>query len=303
MPVGSSWDCTRKQGVDELRKPWMILVAITLFCLAAHPVNAGNVTQLAGFTVIFQGVDYNSINNTSTWRYHIAGDLNHIGPLYHDLSNWRLGLCDNPRQIILSASHDYEYVHIQTGTVNAHGIKYEVPVDKEDPVGADFAFTLRGQWAVGETPVWVKTSNSTVQGMIDGPSCNQSCLVRCNVVTSRVDWRLLKPGIYASKAVVVELQGYTDVKLVFTGFTNAVYLNDPGRPELAMAYSIGNTLNEADLYWRNAAEFNGTEITIPANMIELGATVTVWAKALVTTENNSSDYESTGHVDIIPLCR
>lgn len=265
--------------------------------------------ELLGFVITFEGVDYDPATNKSIWTYRIQG--NYTGP--HDLSHWILALCrgDEVQHTVVQnrgryeASHDNVEVFTRRGDPihGINGIKFDVEVNKN---GGDtvFWFVLEGNWEPGPVDIGVKAGPVSAVDKILGPSCSPAmCEIAYSVSHNRLDFRIMRPGVYAAPLAVIELSGTGGAKLTFEDFSHGQYLTDPGALPVLFEYSVGATLEEADAFgWRSADDMNGERWEYDQAEVQAGKTITLWVKATVTDYHFSSDYEAAGKISITPVC-
>ncbi|MEW6046438.1 MAG: hypothetical protein AB1609_08145 [Bacillota bacterium] len=127
--------------------------------------------------------------------------------------------------------------------------------------------------------------------------------VNWTVGTTRKDWRIRKPGTYASDSIHFSLASNNDVVLSFYGFDNLHYLN-PDAPspdsEIETYYSFGETIGEAESNgWIAAPALNDMVITFPdSEALHQGIQYKLWQKLEVSNSNSSSEWENVGTVRI-----
>lgn len=119
---------------------------------------------------------------------------------------------------------------------------------------------------------------------------------------TRKDWRILKPGEYASDSLGFTIKSNNDVVVFFADFGDLQYLG-PDVPEgtqdtIETWYSYGDTFDEANARgWVRAADLNQEPLVIPnSNELHYGQSVKIWQRILVQPSNNSSEYENVGRV-------
>ena len=131
-----------------------------------------------------------------------------------------------------------------------------------------------------------------------------ACVVESIVDATRIDFRALRPGTYATK---LGTSSFTETQrrcqVTFTDFDHAQYLADRSGPPIEVAYSLGPTLAHAEAFgWRPADEFNGTELSFSKGEVQGGVELTLWIRYVVRSSNFSSDYEAMGTINVIPVC-
>lgn len=255
---------------------------------------------LLGFTFTFDGKDYNAARDESTWHYTVTGPMVG-GPTYKDLSHWILALC--APHVVVEASGAWE----RRTTPDPHhgliGIKWDDEVSKTG--SRSFYFVLKGDWDIDMTvAIGAKAGSDTASGVLPGPSCQpDACRIDYDI-TTRSDWRFMKPGTYAAVMMQLDLHGDSDVRLSFRDFANPEYLNPwVSAPPVHFEYSVGVTIDDADAYgWLPASNFNSEEVTVPKAVVSQGARLNVWGRVTVTDHTLSSDYHGGGRIIISPLC-
>lgn len=290
---------------DAKRLIRVFLLVLTV--LAGLPVTSAAQTataQLLGFTVTFQEPQYNPTLNETTFTYIVKG----TSAADKDLSHFDIALC-LPNHIVVKQGGNYKSSHpgrTEVGTdphTGLTGIKFDVEVSKNGQ--QTFGFVLKGQWKIDDIEIGGKAGQNVEWGMvIAGPSCDPiACQVNYEVTQERADFRILRPGTYAALLTQIHLSGTEAVKLGFSEFGDAQYLEDPSAPAAQVEYSIGNTLADADAYgWYSAADFNGSEYYVDRGLVQAGVDITIWSRLTVETFNYSSDYRGAGKVSITPDC-
>lgn len=119
-------------------------------------------------------------------------------------------------------------------------------------------------------------------------------------LTSRKDWRLRRPGCYASEATVIELASNGSVAITFDEFDNLVNVDDPFAPSIPMWYAWGEDFNEALWHgWIPVNSFNGTEKTYgPPLDLESGISETLWNQICIDPEHPAGHYENEAMITI-----
>lgn len=257
-------------------------------------------TTLLGFTFRFDGTEYNPATDESTWHYTVTGPMV-SGPAYKDLSHWMIALCQP--HTVPDASGRWERRHNPDPHHGLVGIKWDEEVSKTG--SRSFYFVLKGHWAVTDAVVIAaKAGPNKALGVLPGPACKPDVCRVDYSITTRSDWRFLKPGTYAAPAARVQLHGESAVRLRFSGFGDAGYVADWSlSPPIVFEYSIGPTLADAEAFgWRSAHQFNDLEVVVPKHAVQDGAQVIVWLRAHVLSAHRSSDYEGGGSISIELLC-
>lgn len=256
--------------------------------------------NLLGFTFAFDGKTYDPVRDESTWHYTVTGPMV-SGPTYKDLSHWILALC-GPQQVV-EASGKWERNSKPDPHHGLIGVKFEDKVDKEG--SASFYFVLKGDWGIDySVAVAAKAGQGKESGVLPGPACQaDSCRIDYEL-SSRNDWRFLKPGTYAASVMQIHLHGSTGVLLAFDSFSEAVEPQEWGEgPAIHFEYSLGRTLEEASARgWLPATVFNKEEVIVDKAAVTQGARLTVWARAVVTDVTMASEYRGVGTVSVQLLC-
>lgn len=280
--------------------PYVLLIGLLLFSPRAA-ASAGSQVTLLGYTFTFDGMDYNPAADESTWYYTVSGPMM-SGPTYKDLSHWMMALCA-PHAVKDATGGSWERRTNPDPYHGLIGIKWDEEVSKTG--SKSFYFVLKGNWAISETVhIGAKAGPDTATGVLPGPACQPDmCQVNYSM-TTRADWRFLKPGTYAAPAIQVQLMGGSAVRLDFSDFRDAEYVADwTASPPIRFEYSVGPTLDDAEAFgWHSADQFNEVEVTVPKHAVEAGARVTIWMRGYVSHSTRSSDYVSGGRISIVPLC-
>lgn len=171
--------------------------------------------------------------------------------------------------------------------------------DQWESIGSGGATQLARSWNSGPTfgfcnkAYWdiTFTSHASVAQWIDW-----------TLATTRKDWRVLKPGEYASDSIDFTIASNNAVVVSFDGFGDLRYLG-PDIPEgtqeyIETWYGVGESFQAANANgWVRAADLNETVYTIPnSNDLHYGMQFKFWQKILVEPSNNSSEYENVGTV-------
>lgn len=150
-----------------MRKSFLALTAASLTLSAipsvSYATDTPSRTVLGGcYAVAFVGFEYLD-NGNSTWKYRVR-ELD-AGKTCKDLSNWVLAL---PGCVVKRARPTpWEFI-VEDPNTYLTGLKWETP--DEFGVGV-FAFTLKGQPAIGLTEVAAKAGQGIYYGEIVGPAC------------------------------------------------------------------------------------------------------------------------------------
>ncbi|BAS28682.1 hypothetical protein [Limnochorda pilosa] len=120
--------------------------------------------------------------------------------------------------------------------------------------------------------------------------------------TTRKDWRIRKPGQYASDSIDFSIASNNAVLVSFDGFDDLQYLN-PDAPEdttnyIETYYGVGNSFDAANANgWVRAADLNEATYTFPnTDDLHHGMQFKFWQKINVVESNSSSEYENVGTV-------
>lgn len=193
------------------------------------------------------------------------------------------------------------------------------------PAGASPASTWEWDAATGKwvTPIHAMAWNSTVidspvplPNTLIGGSCNKAewgfdftnhasiaQWINWNISSNRKDWRILKPGLYASDCITFQIASNNDVTISFDGFGNLEYLADGGvKQEIDTWYGIWNGENPMDptnVYWIPASSLNSVKLRLLDGAdLHASRTFKIFSKLSVANCNSSSDYENVGYVTI-----
>lgn len=278
----------------------MIIISLSPTLAWASPYAEAT---LLGFTFTFEGKTYDPHRNESTWSYTVTGPM-FSGSTYKDLSHWIMALC-TLHEVKDASGNDWERRSNPDPHHGLIGIKWDDEVSKNE--SRSFYFVLEGDWAIDLTVnIAAKAGTLIESGMLPGPSCQPeppACRIDYDI-TTRSDWRFLKPGTYAASVFQIQLSGASAVRVGFSDFLDAEYVADWSvSPPIRFDYSIGSTLAAADTFgWRSAAAFNDLEVVIPRHEVQAGTRVNVWMRAVVSETNRSSEYRGGGRIRIVPLC-
>lgn len=256
--------------------------------------------EVLGFTVLFEGVTYDSETDQSKWMYRVKPTFN----ADKDLSFWTIQLCLSDGHSVTDYSHP-DSVKIGTDPhTGITGIKYNFKVDKF--VGDElFWFTLQGDWETTDVDVGGKAGLPVEYGLsIRGPSCKPiECVIHYNTKSGKTDLRLLRPGVYATRISEIELSGKGGARISFQGFQDATYLEDPSGPSIRFSFGIGQILGEVESAgWLSVDQLNEYEAVFDQSEVEGGMTIRLWMRTDLGDHHFSSDYEGGGQVSITPVC-
>lgn len=277
------------------------LCLIVLLSFSPDSASANSETTLLGYAFRFEGKDYNPATNRSTWHYTVTGPMVG-GPTYKDLSHWIIALC-TPHKVTDASGNKWERRSRPDPHHDLIGIKWDDEVSKTG--GRSFYFVLEGDWAIDETvQIGAKAGPDTATGVLPGPACQPDMCRIDYSITTRSDWRFMKPGTYAAPTMQIQLTGDSGVRLHFSDFRDAEYIADWSvSPPIVFEYSVGPTLADAEVFgWHSAHQLSDLEVVIPKHAVQNGAQVNVWLRAYVTETNRSSDYAGGGRVSIELVC-
>ncbi|WP_324668112.1 hypothetical protein [Geochorda subterranea] len=118
---------------------------------------------------------------------------------------------------------------------------------------------------------------------------------------TRKDWRIRRPGIYASDSMTGTIKSNNDVVISFSGFGPLAY-EAPGQGvdeyiETEYGYS---TVEDPNLVvWVPAEDLNETSILLEdSEALHYGQQWKLWSKINVGPSNSSSEYENVGTVTV-----
>ncbi|MBE3597916.1 MAG: hypothetical protein IMX02_03645 [Limnochordaceae bacterium] len=127
--------------------------------------------------------------------------------------------------------------------------------------------------------------------------------INWSLATSRKDWRIRKPGQYASDSIDFTIASNNDVVVSFDGFGDLEYLGqrveDPQLQYTIPTYfGVGASFAEANANgWVRAADLNETTYTFPnSEDLHQGFQLKFWQRLDVQKSNSSSEYENVGTV-------
>jgi len=114
---------------------------------------------------------------------------------------------------------------------------------------------------------------------------------------TRVDWRIRKPGVYASDVVTTTVASNNDVIVDYEGFEN-LYSPDAVNPEIQTYYAVGDSIE--NVQWVEAAQINNDDVLL-TNSPELcgGMTWTLWNRLDVSECNSSAEYEDEATITLV----
>ena len=144
----------------------LILGAILLFTAS---LTLAQSTTVGGFTLTFEGVDYNITDSTSTWCYTLVWDgtppkLSHL--------TIQLGTCAK----VLSASPDSFKVSLD-GSTGIFGIKWDTTLEANTPL--QFCFTLDGLYIIEPIQFAAKAgSDNNIANIVGASLSCQECQIQ-----------------------------------------------------------------------------------------------------------------------------
>lgn len=122
---------------------------------------------------------------------------------------------------------------------------------------------------------------------------------------TRKDWRVRRPGTYASDSLSFTIKSNNDVAVTFSEFDDMEYEDLALAPQgtqthIPTWYSFGDTIADAEANgWVSALDLNETDLTfVNTNPLHYGLSYKLWSKILVQESNNSSDYENVGQITL-----
>ncbi len=128
--------------------------------------------------------------------------------------------------------------------------------------------------------------------------------VKFHVSGTRKDWRVLRPGTYASNSVTAQIQSNNDVVIEFWA-EDPVYQSEGGVTRTIpkwFGYSSDGIDQVEENGWLPASSTSEDEpftFTIPDSAhLHSGLTFKIWEKIEVVPSNSSSEYEGRGWVTI-----
>lgn len=116
------------------------------------------------------------------------------------------------------------------------------------------------------------------------------------VSATRLDWRVRKPGVYATVATQVSAIGAGTLLIQFSGFDDLVTL-DAAPGSIPVWYGFGPDMAAADTGgWVRASDLNNTSRSID---LSNPTPVTMWSKISVGDEVSSAEYGDEGVITFI----
>lgn len=170
---------------SSLRRSFLIVAVVAVLCLAGSAFATGNENFGPGhFTVQYNGVNYDLVNNTTTVSYTLSWNGDPPG-----LSHFGLAIC--PDAQVVSASPDgYVGPDIDPSLGNRntdcqrsdfYGIKWDSAIQAptvNNPV--TYSVTLAGLWATGTIEYSAKAGEFCNIGTTTGATCRRMPAVRIN---------------------------------------------------------------------------------------------------------------------------
>jgi hypothetical protein len=112
--------------------------------------------------------------------------------------------------------------------------------------------------------------------------------------SSRVDWRVAKPGTYATLATTISFTGNGRLSMDFEGFGDLTS-STGGTSVINAYYGFGTDLTDVELSgWIGANALNSDPVAPIALSPTAPATLKMWAKISAGEEDSSAEYENTG---------
>jgi|LSQX01.1.fsa_nt_gb hypothetical protein len=129
--------------------------------------------------------------------------------------------------------------------------------------------------------------------------------INWSISGTRKDWRVLRPGTYASDSVTARIQSNNDVVIEFYA-EDPEYLSDGGVTRTIpkwFGYSETDQIDEVDNrgWWRGSDFSSDNPLVIRVRDsagLHSGLTYKIWEKIEVLPSHSSSDYEGKGYVTI-----
>ena len=165
------------------------------------------------------------------------------------------------------------------------------------PVTSDGAGVLARSWNSGPT---FGFCNKAYWDITFTTHASVAQWLNWTLATTRKDWRVRKPGDYASDSIDFTIQSNNAVVVSFHGFGDLQYLN-PNPPQdtthtIATWYGVGNDIANVS-NWVPAADLNNMTITFPdSDALHHGQQYKIWQRIKVVESNSSSEYENVGTV-------
>lgn len=293
------------------RHMWLVVLFLVFTMTIGLEGAAAQTTtiKLLGYEISLTDVYYNAAADETTFTYLVKATRD----ARRGLSHFILAFCFDESVIVRSSHRPIEVG--KDPTTGLTGIKFDdFEMEPEEEPQRVVWFVLKGDWPVEEIEIAAKAATLTATGVIAGPACDPgvclacdppACVVESIVDATRIDFRALRPGTYATKLGNIFLYGNGNggAKVTFTDFGHAQYLADRSGPPIEVAYSLGPTLAHAEAFgWRPADEFNGTELSFSKGEVQGGVELTLWIRYVVRSSNFSSDYEAMGTINVIPVC-
>lgn len=177
---------------------------------------------------------------------------------------------------------------------------------------AEHVFELNGEEWVPATDARAWNGGNSVAG-----HCNREChefnlethvsvaqWIDFDVNATRKDWRVLKPGKYASDSVTARISSNNDVLVRFYAEDPSHLNPDIDSPDIATeyGYSVGaNSGTNVNMVedWVKGSDFSADEPLEFTLAYQPGEQVfRIWQTIEVTDEHRSSDYNGTGFVSV-----
>lgn len=174
---------------------------------------------------------------------------------------------------------------------------YEFNGTSWGPVGSDGAGTKARSWNSGPT---FGFCNKAYWDITFTSHASVAQWINWTLATTRKDWRVRKPGDYASNSIDFTIASNNAVLVSFDGFDDLQYLN-PNAPSdtthyIDTWYGVGSDINNVST-WVPAEDLNDMTITFPdSDGLHHGMQFKIWQRIKVVESNSSSEYENVGTV-------
>lgn len=168
---------------------------------------------------------------------------------------------------------------------------------------------------------WVVTSNAqSFNSMGTSGHCNRACWdvtlqnhvsvaqwIDWEINGTRKDWRVLKPGTYASDSVTARIKSNNDVRITFWAEDPTYQVEDVDSPPISTWYGYSIGADSGDSVY-NVVEWVAASSTSADNPLEFviryedglgdGLAYRIWEMIEVTSQHRSSEYHGTGGIQI-----
>lgn len=120
---------------------------------------------------------------------------------------------------------------------------------------------------------------------------------------NRKDWRILKPGTYASNCISFDVASNNDVLITFSGFGDLKYQADGGVNQyIKTEYGVWNEdmpFDPNNVYWISADALNNLKLRLmDSAALHNSRNFKLFSKITVENCNSSSEYENVGQVTL-----